>query len=70
MNYELKLTFRTARPLTDGEVTDLLNRFGVEIAEPMTTDSDGLPTDAEWSGRGVRMSLIDGEGRQAGSWLW
>jgi hypothetical protein len=70
MNYELAVTFRTNRPLTDSEVTDLLNRFGLEIDEPTTTGDDGMPTDAEWSGRNVRMVLVDDSGRQVGSWLW
>jgi hypothetical protein len=70
MNYELSVTFRTARPLTDSEVTDLLNRFGLEIDEPTTTGEDGMPTEAEWSGRNVRMLLVDDSGREAGSWRW
>ena len=70
MNYELSVTFCTARPLTDSEVTDLLNRFGLEIDEPTTTGEDGMPTEAEWSGRNVRMLLVDDSGREAGSWRW
>jgi hypothetical protein len=56
--------------LTDGEVTDLLNRIGLEISEPSSTDDDGMPTEAEWSGRNARMLLIDDAGTEAGSWRW
>jgi hypothetical protein len=69
-NYELAVTFRTVRPLTSGEVADLLNRVGLELGEPTTTDEDGLPTDADWSGRSVRMLLIDEDGKEVGSWRW
>jgi hypothetical protein len=70
MNYELSVTFRTSRPLTDGEVTNLLNRIGLEISEPSSTDDDGMPTEAEWNGRNARMLLIDDAGTEAGSWRW
>ena len=69
-NYELSVTFRTSRPLTSGEVADFLNRVFLEVDEPTTMGDDGLPTDAEWSGRHLRMLLIDSEGRQVGSWSW
>jgi hypothetical protein len=69
-NYELSVTFSTGRALTDNEITDLLNRLGLEIDEPTTTDADGMPTEAEWSGRNVRMTLIDDNGTEAGTWRW
>jgi hypothetical protein len=69
-NYELSVTFSTNRALTDSQVTDLLNRLGLEIDEPTTTGDDGLPTDADWSGRNVRMTLIDDNGTEAGTWRW
>ena len=67
--YQLSVTFRTARPLTSSEVSDLLNRIGLEIDEPTKTGDDGMPTEAEWSGRGVRITLI-GNGKEEGSWRW
>lgn len=69
-NYELSVTFSTNRALTDSQVTDLLNRLGLEIDEPTTTGDDGLPTDAEWSGRNVRMTLTDDNGTEARTWRW
>ena len=68
--YEMSLTFATNRPLTSGEVTNLLNRMGLELGEPTTTGEDGLPTEADWSGRSVRMLLIDEDGKEVGSWRW
>jgi hypothetical protein len=69
-DYELSVTFRTSRPLTSGEVADFLNRVFLEVDEPTASDGDGMPCEAEWSGRKIRMLLIDSEGRQAGSWSW
>jgi len=69
-NYEVALTFSTGRALTDSEVTDLLNRLGLEIDEPTTTGDDGMPTEAEWSGRNLRMLIIGDDGIEVGSWRW
>ena len=68
--YEMSLTFSTARPLTSGEVTNLLNRVGLELGEPTATGEDGLPTEADWLGRSVRMLLIDDDGKEVGAWRW
>ena len=70
VNYELAVTFTTNRPLTASEVADFLNRVGLEVDEPTSTGDDGLPGDAEWSGRNVRLLLIDDNGVEVGSWRW
>jgi hypothetical protein len=68
--YEVAVTFSTNRELTDNEVTDLMNRLGLEIDEPTTTGEDGMPTEAEWSGRNVRMLVIGDDGAPVASWRW
>jgi hypothetical protein len=56
--YEVTVTFSVARTLTETELGNLLDRIQLEVAEPSQPDSDGLPSDADWSGTHMEAEVV------------
>jgi len=56
--YELTVTFSVPRTLTETELGNLLDRIHLEVAEPSQPDSDGFPSDADWSGTHIEAEVV------------
>jgi len=56
--YEVTVAFSVAGTSIKKEMGNLLDRIHWEVAEPSQPDSDGFPSDADWSGTHIEAEVV------------